>query len=196
VVRAARLDPPGELAVAPSESCAPSRLSEFEPLCWHLARPGESQRARIVHCLNAHHYLGYPDPLGQIHYLVQDRLGRDRACLLFGPAAWKVGPRDQWIGWSAALAGGKLCRSRALIGKPLPSVGRKRTAAPTPLVRVASLAMRALINPSPTTSLVHLPGASGSARHQQFGRASTAPGLDPTGQGFGRRGSYERTVPN
>jgi hypothetical protein len=52
--------------------------------------------------LEEHHYLGYPDPLGQLHYLVSDRSGRDVACLLFGPAAWKVAARDAFIGWSAA----------------------------------------------------------------------------------------------
>jgi hypothetical protein len=35
-----------------------------------------------------------------MHYLVRDRNGRDVACLLFGPAAWKVGARDAFIGWS------------------------------------------------------------------------------------------------
>lgn len=34
--------------------------------------------------------------------LVSDRSGRDVACLLFGPAAWKVAARDAFIGWSAA----------------------------------------------------------------------------------------------
>ena len=33
-------------------------------------------------------------------YLVRDRHGRDLACLLFGSAAWKTKPRDQFIGWS------------------------------------------------------------------------------------------------
>jgi len=33
-------------------------------------------------------------------YLVQDRDGRDLACLLFGSAAWKTRPRDELIGWN------------------------------------------------------------------------------------------------
>lgn len=76
-------------------------LSERLPLSWHLAQRGQPQRALIARCLQAHHYLGYPDPLGQLHYLVQDRQGREVACLLFGPAAWKVAARDALIGWSA-----------------------------------------------------------------------------------------------
>ena len=37
-----------------------------------------------------------------LHYLVRDRNGRDVACLLFGPACWKVAARDAFIGWSEA----------------------------------------------------------------------------------------------
>lgn len=59
-------------------------------------------RRHISQYLDQYHYLGSPDPLGQLHYLVQDRHCRDLACLLFGPAAWKVAARDAYIGWSAA----------------------------------------------------------------------------------------------
>jgi hypothetical protein len=54
----------------------------------------------VARYLSEHHYLGYPSPLGQLHYLVRDRQGGDVACLLFGPAAWKVAVRDRFIGWS------------------------------------------------------------------------------------------------
>jgi uncharacterized protein DUF4338 len=74
---------------------AAKQLSELLPLLW---RPGPSQQ--IARYLAQHHYLGYPDGLGQIHYLVQDGQGRDVACLLFGAAAWKVAARDGFIGWS------------------------------------------------------------------------------------------------
>ena len=80
----------------------PAALPELLPLSWCLAQRGQSQRGRIARYLEEHHYLGYPDPLGQLHYLVSDRHGRDVACLLFGPAAWKVAARDAFIGWSAA----------------------------------------------------------------------------------------------
>jgi len=78
------------------------KLSELLPLRWHLAGRGDPLRVRIARYLDQHHYLGSPDPLGQLHYLVQDRHGRDLACVLFGPAAWKVSARDLFIGWSAA----------------------------------------------------------------------------------------------
>jgi hypothetical protein len=47
-----------------------------------------------------YHYLGYQQATGaQLKYMacLQDR---PIACLSFGPAAWKIRPRDQFIGWS------------------------------------------------------------------------------------------------
>ena len=78
----------------------PRPLSERLPLSWHPARAGQPERAQVARYLAEHHYLGYPDGLGQIHYLVRDTQGQDVACLLFGPAAWKVAARDEFIGWS------------------------------------------------------------------------------------------------
>jgi hypothetical protein len=52
--------------------------------------------------LHEHHYLSYASPVGlNLKYLVRERHGRPLACLLFGSAAWKCAPRDQFIGWSA-----------------------------------------------------------------------------------------------
>jgi len=51
--------------------------------------------------VGTYHYLGYQQAMGaQLRYIAyfQDR---PIACLSFGPAAWKVGARDQFIGWSA-----------------------------------------------------------------------------------------------
>ena len=77
-------------------------LGQRRPLSVHLVRPGQAERARLAQYFLAHHYLGYPHPLGQLHCLVTDSQGRDLAVLLFGPAAWKCAPRDLFIGWSAA----------------------------------------------------------------------------------------------
>jgi len=89
--------------VLPTPAMVQSRsLSELVPLSWQLVRSGQPQRAWIARCLDEHHYLGYPDPLGQLHYLVRDRHGREVACLLFGAACWKVAPREAFIGWSDA----------------------------------------------------------------------------------------------
>ncbi|HFE45396.1 MAG TPA: DUF4338 domain-containing protein [Nannocystis exedens] len=47
-----------------------------------------------------YHYLGYdPLPGAQIRYFVSAG-GRPLAALGFGASAWKVAPRDQFIGWS------------------------------------------------------------------------------------------------
>ncbi len=88
----------GLLESSPARAELP--LSELRPLRCSLAEPGAAERARVARYLSAHHYLGYPDVLGQMHYLVQDRHGQDVACLLFGPAAWKVAARDALLGWS------------------------------------------------------------------------------------------------
>ncbi len=52
--------------------------------------------------IQRYHYLGYqPLPGAQLRYLAGSR-GQILALLGFGAAAWKVAPRDHWIGWSAA----------------------------------------------------------------------------------------------
>jgi hypothetical protein len=52
--------------------------------------------------IQRYHYLGYrPLPGAQMRYLAMAQ-GRVLALLGFGAAAWKVAPRDLWIGWSAA----------------------------------------------------------------------------------------------
>lgn len=101
-VRAAAVESQRWLDLDPTPATVAAPLAELLPLSWHQARAGESQRARIARYLSAHHYLGYPDPLGQLHYLVRDRSGRDVACLLFGAAAWKAAARDRFLGWSPA----------------------------------------------------------------------------------------------
>jgi hypothetical protein len=50
--------------------------------------------------VGTYHYLGYQQAKGaQVKYLVRYR-ERPVACLSFGPAAFKVAARDQFIGWS------------------------------------------------------------------------------------------------
>lgn len=51
--------------------------------------------------IERYHYLGYqPLPGAQIRYLVYGR-GHLLAALGFGAAAWKVAPRDRFVGWTA-----------------------------------------------------------------------------------------------
>jgi len=50
--------------------------------------------------IERYHYLGYcPLPGAQLRYLVRNEK-QLLALLGFGAAAWKVAPRDNWIGWS------------------------------------------------------------------------------------------------
>lgn len=76
------------------------RLREFGD---HLSLQivGEAQQLDLYRGLvGTYHYLGYQQATGaQLKYLAyfQDR---PIACLSFGPAAWKIGPRDQFLGWS------------------------------------------------------------------------------------------------
>jgi len=62
-----------------------------------------AERARLFKGLiGTYHYLGYQQANGaQAKYLVRYR-ERPVACLSFGPAAFKVAARDQFIGWSVS----------------------------------------------------------------------------------------------
>jgi hypothetical protein len=83
-------------------NCAPLQgsVGEFrDELSLQLA--GDSQQVALYRGLvGTYHYLAYQQASGaQLKYItyLQDR---PIACLSFGPAAWKIGPRDQFIGWS------------------------------------------------------------------------------------------------
>jgi hypothetical protein len=78
-------------------------LSELLPL--RLCRVDDAvERRLLTSLLSGHHYLGYRRPVGEnMQYLARDRQGRVVACLVFGAAAWKCAPRDQFIGWTALM---------------------------------------------------------------------------------------------
>lgn len=53
--------------------------------------------------IERYHYLGYQPLAGaQLRYLIRWR-GGELGVLSWGAAAWKVGPRDRWIGWDAQM---------------------------------------------------------------------------------------------
>lgn len=61
-----------------------------------------SQEELFKTFLSLYHYLGYGGTVGEnIKYLAFDRDQHPLACLLFGAAAWKIAPRDAFIGWDA-----------------------------------------------------------------------------------------------
>lgn len=58
-------------------------------------------RAEFSAALAGFHYLGWRGTVGEnLQYTVTDTNGHLLACLLFGSAAWKCKPRDEYIGWS------------------------------------------------------------------------------------------------
>jgi hypothetical protein len=62
-----------------------------------------SDRRLFRQHLQRYHYLGYRVPYGaQLRYFVRSQPPPSPllACLLFTSAAWKMAPRDAWIGWS------------------------------------------------------------------------------------------------
>ena len=75
-------------------------LADLTPLRLDVMNARHPKRKIFSAYLTRHHYLGYRGPVGEnIAYLASDRQGRHLACMLFGAAAWKIKPRDLWIGW-------------------------------------------------------------------------------------------------
>lgn len=76
-------------------------LQELLPIQIETVRDAETKA--LFNCLlSCYHYRGYRVTVGQnMKYLVADRKGNPLACLLFGSAAWKIKPRDSFIGWDA-----------------------------------------------------------------------------------------------
>ncbi len=51
--------------------------------------------------ISANHYLGWSGTVGEnFKYLFFDSQERVLGCLMFGAGAWKIKPRDEFIGWS------------------------------------------------------------------------------------------------
>ena len=73
--------------------------AELEPLRLILVEQSESSLWRQF--IQRYHYLGCRVPVGaHLRYFVKSGNGHILACLLWTSPAWKMAPRDQWIGWS------------------------------------------------------------------------------------------------
>jgi hypothetical protein len=82
------------LLTAPLAAYQPLRLERIEDL---------ENRRLFRHYLEQHHYLGYRAPYGaQLRYWVRAAQPElpPLAALLFTSAAWRMAPRDRFIGWS------------------------------------------------------------------------------------------------
>jgi hypothetical protein len=67
---------------------------------FRIATGIKSEDALWNEFVERYHYLKFGTVVGpQIKYFVEVR-GEPVACLSFGGAAWKVEPRDRWIGWT------------------------------------------------------------------------------------------------
>jgi hypothetical protein len=86
--------------------------SDPQPPCTGPLRPylplrlevveSASERKLFEQYIDRYHYLGYRVPYGaQLRYLVRSQQAphSQLACLLFTSAAWKMAPRDRYIGW-------------------------------------------------------------------------------------------------
>ena len=80
---------------------------DFEPLVLHLVQAADRKpNSLFKEYIDRYHYLGYRIPFGaHLRYLVESLKlpGRYLACLQFSSPAWKMAPRDAWIGWDAEL---------------------------------------------------------------------------------------------
>lgn len=84
-------------------------LQDLMPLHVREVSTDVTARIRFVAALAEYHYLGCRGTVGEnLQYMVMDKAGRLLACLLFGSAAWKCRPRDQFIGWLPERRAGKL----------------------------------------------------------------------------------------
>ena len=90
-------EPPAPMPVAIS-----GRLDQYRPIRLELIEDA-AQRRLFRQYLQQHHYLGYRAPYGaQLRYWVRAAQPElpPLAALLFTSAAWRLAPRDQFIGWS------------------------------------------------------------------------------------------------
>lgn len=76
-------------------------VEEFSPIEVELVQSRE-QRQLFRELLSRYHYLGYARPYGaRLRYVCYvSRPGREVVgCMQFSSPAWRMKPRDQWIGW-------------------------------------------------------------------------------------------------
>jgi hypothetical protein len=74
-------------------------VNELEGLGLHTVHT-KAESALWNTLIDQHHYLGYqPLPGAQLRYLIRWQGGLLGA-IGWGAAAWKVAPRDRWLGWS------------------------------------------------------------------------------------------------
>ena len=82
----------------------PTTLDEVRPLTVQPVVRYTREGKRWNEFIARYHYLGYKTLVGaQMRYAVYDRDGGPLAMLGFSTAAWKLAPRDKFIGWAPQL---------------------------------------------------------------------------------------------
>lgn len=89
---------------AQGEPAAPleGTVGQFEPIVLEPVREA-SQRLLFRELVGRHHYLGHAVPFGaHARYLIwaSQPARVVVGCLQFSSPAWRMAPRDQWIGWN------------------------------------------------------------------------------------------------
>lgn len=89
-------------AVSAPQAAVEGSAGEFAPLELRVVESQEDSQL-WTELVQRHHYLQYRVPFGaNLRYLVHSKAkARVLACLLWSSPAWKMAPRDQWIGWTA-----------------------------------------------------------------------------------------------
>ena len=83
---------------------APTTLDDVRPLALRTVVRDTREGKRWNEFIARYHYLGYKTLVGaQMRYAVHDRNGWALAMLGFSTAAWKLAPRDHFIGWTPPL---------------------------------------------------------------------------------------------
>jgi Domain of unknown function (DUF4338) len=99
--------PRGPRHIQLSQASAPQAAlegsaGEFAPLELRMVQSGRESRLWIE-LIERYHYLTYRVPIGaNLRYTVRSPGSGEQvlACLLWSSPAWKMAPRDQWIGWN------------------------------------------------------------------------------------------------
>lgn len=78
-----------------------TKLKELSPIS--LTRvDSQEQRQLWYEYVDRYHYMGYQLPFGaQLRYFIEAGVTNDiLGCFQFSSPAWKMAPRDRWIGWT------------------------------------------------------------------------------------------------
>jgi len=86
-----------------SKEAIECNLKELFPIEIQLVERGLELKL-FKYLISAYHYLGWSGTVGEnLKYLFFDSQERVLGCFMFGAGAWKVKPRDDFIGWSCGM---------------------------------------------------------------------------------------------